>query len=97
MDDETLILIEYIKNAPTKEKVLKSFEGEDFLRPTEISRKTNVHPNNVSKHLRSLREHGLVYVMNPDYHVPRLYRLTENGRKILKLLEWKANFAKNAL
>ena len=87
MDDETLILLSYITIAANREKVLKAFEDEDFLRPTEISRKINVHPNNVSKHLKSLREHGLVYVMNPNYHVPRLYRLTENGRKILKLLE----------
>ena len=40
MDDDTLILLAYIKNAPTREKVLKSFEGEDYLRPIEISRKT---------------------------------------------------------
>lgn len=72
MDDETLILLSYITIAPNREKVLKSFEGEDFLRPTEISRKIGVHPNNVSKHLRFLREHNLVYVMNPDYHVPKL-------------------------
>lgn len=87
MDDETLILLAYIKNAPTREKVLKSFEGEDFLRPTEISRKIGVHPNNVSKHLRSLREHNLVYVMNPDYHVPKLYRLTEKGKNILNIFK----------
>lgn len=52
MDDETLILLAYIRNAPTREKVLKSFEGEDFLRPIEISRKTGLHPNNVSKKLK---------------------------------------------
>ena len=86
MDDETLILLTYIAIASNRKKILKSFEDEDFLRPSEISRKTNVHPNNVSKHLRSLREHGLVYVMNPDYHVPRLYRLTEEGKKIMDLL-----------
>ena len=87
MDDETLILIAYIKNAPTREKVLKSFEGEDFLRPIEISRKTGLHPNNVSKNLRSLREHELVYVINPEYHVPRLYRLTEKGKNMLQFLQ----------
>ena len=87
MDDETLILLSYITIAPTREKVLKSFEGEDFLRPIEISRKTSLHPNNVSKNLRSLREHGLVYVINPDYHVPRLYRLTEIGKNIVQLLD----------
>ncbi len=66
MDDETLILIAYIKNAPTREKVLKSFKDEDFLRPIQISRKTGLHPNNVSKKLKELREHELVYVINPE-------------------------------
>ena len=86
MNDETLILIAYIKNAPTREKVLMSFEGEDFLRPIQISRKMNLHPNNVSKKLKDLREHELVYVINPDYHVPKLYRLTEKGKNMLQFL-----------
>ena len=86
MDDETLILIAYIRNAPNGEKVLKSFEGEDFIRPIEISRKTGLHPNNVSKKLKDLREHELVYVINPEYHVPKLYRLTEKGKNIIGLL-----------
>ena len=87
MDDETLILIAYIKNAPTREMVLKSFEGEDFLRPIHISRKTGLHPNNVSKKLKDLREHELVYVINPEYHVPKLYRHTEKGKNILQFLQ----------
>ena len=87
MDDETLIMIAYIKNAPTRKKVLKSFKDEDFLRPIEISRKMDLHPNNVSKKLKELREHNLAYIINPEYHVPKMYRLTERGRKILKLLE----------
>ena len=87
MDDDTLILLAYIKNAPTREKVLKSFEGEDYLRPIEISRKTSIHPNNVSKKLKDLREHELVYVINPDYYVPKLYRLTEKGKNMLQFLQ----------
>lgn len=86
MDDDTLILLAYIKNAPTRETVLKSFECEDYLRPIEISRKTGLHPNNVSRKLRELREHELVYVINPEYHVPKLYRLTERGKNIIQLL-----------
>ena len=86
MDDDTLILLAYIKNAPTREKVLKSFEGEDYLRPIQISQKTGLHPNNVSKKLKDLREHELVYVINPEYHVPKLYRLTEKGKNIIGLL-----------
>ena len=86
MDDETLILITYIRNAPTREKVLKSFIDEDFLRPIQISKKTGIHPNNVSKKLKDLRELELVYVINPEYAIPRLYRLTEKGKNIVGLL-----------
>ena len=86
MDDETLILIAYIRNAPTREKVLKSFIDEDFLRPIQISKKTGLHPNNVSKKLKDLRELELVYVINPEYAIPRLYRLTKKGKNIIGLL-----------
>ena len=87
MDDETLSLIAYLKNAPTREKVLKSFVGVDFLRPIQISKKLNLHPNNVSRKLSDLREHDLVYVINPEYHVPRLYRLTDKGKYIMGLID----------
>ena len=87
MDDETLILLAYIKNAPTREKVLKSFKDEDFQRPIQISKKTGIHPNHVSRNLRDLREHELVYVINPEYTIPRLYRLTESGKNIVRLLD----------
>lgn len=86
MDEETLILIAYIKNAPNREKVLKSFESEDFLRPIQISKKLDLHPNTISKNLKDLREHDLAYVINPEYQIPRLYRLTKKGKKILNFL-----------
>ena len=86
MDDKFLIQIAYIKNAPTREKVLKSFKDEDFLRPIQISKKTGIHPNNVSKKLKDLLELELVYVINPEYAIPRLYRLTEKGKNIIGLL-----------
>lgn len=87
MDDETLIQINYIKNSKNREKVLRAFKDEDFIRPIQIAKKTNLHPNNVSRKLRDLRELDLAYVVNPEYHVPRLYRLTDNGKKILNLLD----------
>ena len=87
MDDETLIQINYIKNSRNREKVLRAFKDEDFIRPIQIAKKTNLHPNNVSKHLKDLRELSIVYVINPEYHVPRLYRLTSKGEKILSFLD----------
>ena len=86
MDDVTLILLTYITIAPNREKVLKSFKDEDFLRPIQVSKKTGIHPNNVSKKLKDLLELELVYVINPEYAIPRLYRLTEKGKNIIGLL-----------
>lgn len=55
------------------EQVLKSFEGEDFLRQIQISKKLDLHPNAFSKKLRDLKEHDFVYVINPWYNVLKLY------------------------
>lgn len=59
MDDETKILIEYMKLSPNRQKVLKSFQG-DVLRPTQISVLTGIHISSVSKCLRQLREKELI-------------------------------------
>ena len=85
MDDETKILIEYMNQSKNRQKVLKSFHG-DVLRPSQIAILTEIHISSVSKCLRQLREHKLVYLINPEYHIPRLYQLTEKGEQILKLI-----------
>ena len=85
MDDETKILIEYMKQSPNRQKVLKSFQG-DVLRPTQISILTGINRNAVSKYLRQLREKELIYLLNPDFHVGRLYDMTEKGRFIVEFL-----------
>ena len=72
MDDKTKILIEYMKLSPNRQKVLKSFQGE-VLRPTQIAILTGINRNAVSKYLRQLREKELIYLLNPDFHVGRLY------------------------
>lgn len=54
MDDETKILIEYMKQSKNRQKVLKSFHG-DVLRPSQIAVLTGIHISSVSKCLRQLR------------------------------------------
>ena len=85
MDDETKILIEYMKLSPNRQKVLKSFQG-DVLRPTQIAILTGINRNAVSKYLRQLREKELIYLLNPDFHVGRLYDMTEKGKFIVEFL-----------
>ena len=85
MDDETKILIEYMKQSKNRQKVLKSFHG-DVLRPSEIAILTDIHISSVSKCLKQLREKELIYLLNPDFHIGRLYEITKKGEYILKLL-----------
>ena len=85
MDDETKILIEYMKQSPNRQKVLKSFQG-DVLRPSQIAILTEIHMSSVSKCLKQLREKELIYLLNPDFHIGRLYDITEKGKKIANFL-----------
>ena len=82
------ILLEYIKQSPNRQKVIKSFQG-DAMRPTQISIATGIHISSVSKCLRQLREKELIYLLNPDFHIGRLYDMTETGKFIAGLLEKK--------
>lgn len=86
MDDETLIELTYISIAPNRVKVLHSFNDEDYMRPIQIAKKLDLHPNAVNNNLKKLRDNGYVYVINPEYQIPRLYRLTAKGKKILNIL-----------
>lgn len=86
MDDKTLILTEYVKQSPNRTKVLKTI-GEDVLKPTDITNKTDIHINNVSRSLKQMKEKNLVYLLNPDSKRGRLYKLTEDGKTVLKNLK----------
>ena len=69
----------YIKG--NKLKVLCCLSKYDYLRPIEIARLTHIHKNTVSNILSKLKKEGLVYCLNEDYYRPRLYRVTEKGKK----------------
>ena len=87
MDDVTLIELTYITIAPNRKKVLCAFNDEDYMRPIQIAKKLDLHPSAVSNNLKKLRDRGYVYLMNPDYHIPRLYRLTDRGKYIINFID----------
>lgn len=86
MKDSEKIIIEFIKLSKNREKVLKALDGET-LKPTDISKKTGIHRNNISQILSQLREKELVRLLNPENKRGRLYELTEYGKEILNLME----------
>ncbi len=86
MDDKLIILTEYVKQSTNRTKILKTI-GINILKPTDITKKTNIHINNVSRSLKQLKEKGLVEILNPESKRGRLYKITEEGKRILKNLK----------
>ena len=86
MKDSEKIIIEFVKLSKNREKVLKALENET-LKPTDISKKTDIHRNNVNRILSQLREKDLVLLLNPENKRGRLYELTDYGQEILNLMK----------
>ena len=89
MNDDSLFLISYVNRAPNRFKILKLFGENDVLTPSEVSRLTGIHINNVSNHLRDLRQNELIYLLNPHFKIGRLYKITDLGADVLKLIASK--------
>ena len=64
-----------------KRRVLCCLCKYDYRRPYQIAKELGLCINTVSNVLGLLKKEGLVYCLNEDYHRPRLYRVTEKGKK----------------
>ena len=87
MDEETLIELIYIKNAPNRERVLKAFKDEEYIRPSDLAKRFHIHTTTISANLRKLQDRGYVYLINPEFANPRFYKLTERGKQIIEALD----------
>ena len=85
MDDETF---EFVKRSTYRQRVLKSLEG-NVLMPTEISKRSNIKTNHVSKVLSELKSKELIELVNPEARKGRLYRLTDKGEIVCKNISIK--------
>ena len=79
MDDK----LKYVNNSSYRVRVLRSL-GEDVKMPTEIANDSGILPNHISNVLRQLRENDIVECINPEVKKGRLYRLSDDGLKVLK-------------
>ena len=77
--------INYVKNSTYRTRVMKSLDGKTKI-PSEIAKDANIIQNHISTTLRQLKEHELVECINPEVKKGRLYRLTDNGNKVIKEL-----------
>lgn len=85
-EEEIIILIEYVKTSPNREKVIKTLNGT-ILKPSDISKESGVHINTVSRCLKQLREQNLVRILNPERKRGRLYKLTDTGSSVVNNMQ----------
>lgn len=76
----------YIEASTYRTKVMKNLENE-YLTPTQISKKSQIRVNHISKTLWELKQKKLIECINEEAHKGRLYHLTEKGEKVRKILK----------
>lgn len=54
--------------------------------PSSISRATNIHLSHISRSLRELADLKLVECVTPKAMKNRIYRITTEGKKVLKVV-----------
>ena len=77
-------IVRYVNNSSYRVNVLKDLSDGDVKMPRDIASDCNILPNHISNVLTQLRKLDLLECVNPEYKKRRLYRLTDDGKKIIK-------------
>ena len=77
-------LISFVIRGKIRKKVLLNLDKP--LTPTQLSEKIKTHRSTTSRTLLELEEKGLVKCITPKEKMGRLYSLTNNGEKTLKIM-----------
>ena len=88
LSDEMLTEISYVNISKYRTKVMKSLDGEVLI-PTQIARNAGIRTNHISKVLSELKAKDIVECINEEVRKGRLYRLTDDGKKIADSLDSK--------
>ena len=84
-EEEFLELVAYVKASNHRVNILKFIEY-DLKTPKEIGDAIDVRTNHISNLLADLRKHDLVVCATPIVRKGRLYKLTDDGSKVLEYL-----------
>lgn len=85
MNDEMLIVKAYVEISSYRVKTVKAI-GDDIKTPTQIAKDSGIHRNHMSKVLKELKEKEVVECLNEEMRKGRLYRLTEKGKELNKVI-----------
>lgn len=84
-DEKFLELVAYVRASNRRASIIKYIDY-NLKTPKEIGDALNIRTNHISNLLADLRSHGLVVCVTPNVRKGRLYKLTDNGNKVLKYL-----------
>ena len=85
-EDEIWGMIGFIKISNARYRTLKCLRNENLM-PTEISRKTQLTPAQVSVALHDMKKAKIVRCMNEKVKKGRIYQCTELGAQIMEILD----------
>ena len=89
-DDEEMdyeALVRYVNRSTYRVRVLKDLSESNAKIPRDIAHDCDILQNHISNVLTDLRKRGLLEILNPEFHKGRLYRLSDEGRDIIKDLK----------
>ncbi len=84
-DEKFLELVAYVRASNRRKDIIK-FLSYGLKTPTEIGDELDIRTNHISNLLADLKKHGLVVCATPNVRKGRLYKLTDNGNKVLEYL-----------
>lgn len=79
-------ILGYVKVSSNRTQTLKAL-GTAIKMPSEIAREINTSTSQVSAALADLKGQGLVVCLNEEVRKGRLYKSTDLGLEIIKLLK----------
>lgn len=85
-DEELWEIIGHLKTSPSQYRTLKTLEN-NFSVPSEISKKTNMNPSQVSISLQKLKKCNLVMCLNDKSKKGRIYQATDLGVEVIRIIE----------
>lgn len=80
-------IIGFIKSGIYRYKILKLLNILNYASPSDLSKKLDVSLPQISMTLSELKKVNLVNCTTPTRSKGKIYRLTENGLLLIKILE----------
>lgn len=79
-------LIGFLKSSKYRFKVLFYLYKNELAIPMDISKRMKIHISQVSRTLSELEKRGVVECTTPDRKKGRIYRSTDKGNSILRII-----------